>query len=87
MARVSPWTVTVAQRPLLAFFALKRQKWVKKTKMGVKFFNKNGSKIGKHMVRFDPRPKHRRLAKPHEPSTVCVACGIIYSLYYIFVLT
>ena len=30
MARVSPWTVTVAQRPLLAFFALKRQK------MGVK---------------------------------------------------
>ena len=36
MARGSPWTVTVAQRPLLAFFALKRQKWVKKTKMGVK---------------------------------------------------
>ena len=36
MARVCPWTVTVAQRPLLAFFALKRQKWVKKTKMRVK---------------------------------------------------
>ena len=36
MARGRPWTLTVAQRPLLAFFALKRQKCVKKTKMGVK---------------------------------------------------